>query len=189
MCTNYMQIMAEKALAKALAAQVRESAEEPPAGSIFPKRKAYIARNANGRRVIDTMRWGFPPPPNAKAPVVNVRNLDSPFWRSTLGNPEQRCLVPATSFSEWEGQPGSKVQHWFSIPSRPVFAFAGIWRPTDEGNVFAFLSCAPNPLVGAIHPKAMPVVLHDEDYGRWLEGEDAGLLAQPYPSQLMVADG
>ena len=84
MCTNYMQIMAEKALAKALAAQVRESVAEPPAGSIFPKRKAYVARTANGRRVIDTMRWGFPPPPNAKAPVVNVRNLDSPFWRSTV---------------------------------------------------------------------------------------------------------
>lgn len=186
MCTNYMQIMAEKALAKAMAAQVREALQEPPAGSIFPKRQAYIARTANGRRVIDTMRWGFPPPPNAKAPVVNVRNLDSVFWRATLANPEQRCLVPATSFSEWEGEKGTKVQHWFSIPSRPIFAFAGIWRPTDEGNVFAFLTCEPNPLVAAIHPKAMPVILHDEDYGRWLGGEDAGELAQPYPSQLMV---
>ncbi len=28
--------------------------------------------------------------------LTNVRNLDSPFWRSTLANPHYRCLVPVT---------------------------------------------------------------------------------------------
>jgi len=43
-------------------------------------------------------------------------------------------------------------------------------------------------LVGAIHPKAMPVVLHDEDYDRWLMApvKDALTLARTYPSQLMA---
>lgn len=44
----------------------------------------------------------------------------------------------------------------------------------------------PTPLVGAVHPKAMPVILHDEDYGAWLRGDPAEGLARPFPSQLMA---
>jgi putative SOS response-associated peptidase YedK len=114
--------------------------------------------------VLDVMHWGFPPPPKSRAPVTNVRNLASPFWRSALKNPERRCLVPVTKFCESEGERGSKREHWFSLPSSPVFAFAGIWRPTEAGKAIAFFTCEPNPLVAPIHPKAMPVVLHDDDY-------------------------
>jgi putative SOS response-associated peptidase YedK len=36
--------------------------------------------------------------------------------------------VPATSFCEWtDSRP--KVTHWFALnESRPLFAFAGLWR-------------------------------------------------------------
>jgi putative SOS response-associated peptidase YedK len=42
--------------------------------------------------------------------------------------------------------------------------------------------------VGAVHPKAMPVILHAEDYDRWLTAEwkDAKALVEPFPSQLMA---
>ncbi len=45
----------------------------------------------------------------------------------------------------------------------------------------------PNPPVAPLHPKAMPVILHESDYARWLEGSEAEAhaLAVPYPSQLM----
>ena len=51
-------------------------------------------------------------------PVANVRKLKSPW----------RCLVPAPSFCEWtDNRP--KVTQWFALDeSRPLFAFAGIWR-------------------------------------------------------------
>ena len=60
-------------------------------------------------------------------------------------------------------------------------------RPTEDGAAFAFLTCEPNPLVAPIHAKAMPVILHPEDYDQWLDGEvsNACSLAQPFPSQLM----
>lgn len=192
MCTNYVQVLTEKKLAEAFAAQIKEAPSDAaiaaPAGSIFPKRDAYVVRQRGSARIIETMRWGFPPPPQGRAPVVNVRNLTSPFWRGILNKPDFRCLVPVTSFSEWQGEKGSKVQRWFNIPSRPVFAFAGIWRPTDDGNVFAFLTCAPNPLVAAIHPKAMPVILDEADHTTWLAGDTAEQFAQPYPSQLMALE-
>ena len=96
--------------------------------------------------------------------------------------------MPVTDFCEWEGETGSKQERWFSLPSAPIFAFAGVWRPSERGKAYAFLTCEPNPLVAPIHPKAMPVILHSEDYERWLTDPYATAceLAQPFPSQLMA---
>ena len=141
---------------------------------------------------LDIATWGFPPPKGGRAPVTNVRNYASPMWRNSLRDPNCRCLVPFTDFCEWAGEPSSKVAHWFSTPASPISSFAGLWRSTSEGTVFAFLTCgydgdpAAHP-VGAIHPKACPVVLHLEDEDRWLTAnvEDALSLACPHPSQLL----
>lgn len=167
---------------------------------VSPSGPGYVVRNADGRRVVDTMKWGYPNPVPGKAPVTNIRNYSSPFWRSSLKNAVQRCLVPVTSFQEWsvelDPETGKKKAHWFSVPSRKVFSFAGAWRQTDTGPVFAFLTCGyedDNPaahVVGRIHPKACPVILHQEDEERWLTAplDDALPLACAYPSQLMMVE-
>src|SRR3712207_3297613 len=110
--------------------------ETLPPPELFPKRSGWVLRKESGARRLDIMRWGIPLPPTGK-PVTNVRNLASPFWRSMLKTQERRCLVPVTDFCEWSGEKGSKREHWFSLPSQPIFSFAGIWRPTPEGNCFA----------------------------------------------------
>ena len=158
--------------------------EHLPPPELFPKRPAWVVRADGGRRRLDVMRWGVPL--NGK-PVTNVRNLQSPFWRSMLADPARRCLVPASEFCEYSGEKGAKKQHWFSVSGEELFAFAGIWRPTPEGNCFAFLTCEPNPLVAPIHPKAMPVILDPADYDAWLDGETDQVcaLALPFPSQIM----
>jgi putative SOS response-associated peptidase YedK len=157
-----------------------------------PGREGWTVTMDDNERVLTAKRWGFPPPPGVRAPVVNVRNYDSPFWRTTLADPERRCLVPATRFQEWSAKPepatGKKRACWFSLPAQPIFAFAGIWRPHGSGDVFAFLTCEPNPLVGVLHPKAMPVILQPEDYQDWLDGGTVEKLAVPFPSQLMVME-
>ncbi|HEY0112199.1 MAG TPA: SOS response-associated peptidase family protein [Allosphingosinicella sp.] len=86
-----------------------------------------------------------------------------------------------------ERREGAKQEHWLSLPASPIFAFAGIWRPSEEGNCYAFLTCDPNPLVAPIHEKATPVILHNEDVERWLDGDvdEVCSLATPFPSQLM----
>ena len=124
--------------------------------------------------------------------MTNLRNLASPFWRSAPSRPDRRCLVPVTDFCEWEGEKGAKLARWFSVPSRPIFAFAGVWRPTEAGKAFAFLTCGDEDdpsahLVGRVHPKACPVILHEEDEERWLRGEteDVCTLAAAFPSQLL----
>ena len=57
----------------------------------------------------------------------------------------------------------------------------------DGMGAFAFQTTEPNSLVGAVHPKAMPVLLHQEDEERWMsEPLDSAMdLVTAYPSQLM----
>ena len=42
----------------------------------------------------------------------------------------------------------------------------------------AFLTCGPNPLVAPLHPKVMPVILHPDDYDRWLAGDSDKLTVE-----------
>ena len=167
-----------------------------PPPELFPDKPAYVVRQADGGRALDVMRWGFPFQTQGRTKVIekrvtNVRNLDSGFWRTALTRPDRRCLVPFTAFSEYgqtRGPDGKLPLHWFTVPSRPITSFAGVWRPLEGGaKVFAFLTCEPNALVAPIHPKAMPVLLHQEDEQRWLNGE-LGDLVSPFPSQPMVVD-
>lgn len=169
-----------------------------PPPELFPKRPALVVQQsrAYGHRSVAAPAWGFPRKMKGASGkvitthVTNVRNTDSTFWRSTLEDLRSRCLVPVTSFSEYgPGPKGAKPLWWFDVPSRPIFSFAGIWRMTADGPVFAFLTTEPNEAVRPIHPKAMPVILHDEDEARWLTAPIAEALdlVAPYPSQLMSA--
>jgi putative SOS response-associated peptidase YedK len=99
--------------------------------------------------------------------ITNIRNTASKHWARWLGV-ENRCVVPFTSFSEFNKAKGGDV--WFAFDeSRPLAVFAGIWtyrtsvRKVKEGEttnaLFGLLATEPNAEVGAIHPKAMPVIL------------------------------
>lgn len=166
----------------------------PAFEEIYPGHQAPVLRKSDGRLKLDSMTWGFPGPPAAKSrPVTNVRNLDSPFWRNALANPERRCVVPVTRFCEWTAEPdpgtGRKAKVWFGLleDQEPLFAFAGLWRPGEGGPFMAFLTCESNRVVGDVHPKAMPVMLRADDADMWLSGErdDACALAKPFADHLM----
>jgi putative SOS response-associated peptidase YedK len=172
---------------------------------VAPGKPGWLVREHEGERVLDAALCGFPLP-NGK-PVTNVRNYTSPFWKSALKNPARRCLVPVTEFEEWSVEPdpktGKKRRYRFHMPSQSIFTFAGIWRPTGAEPVYSFLTCgysddpeteleaAAAHVVGAIHPKAIPVILHQEDYDRWLHADidDALELACAFPSQLIAVKG
>lgn len=129
-------------------------------GEIYPNRVAPIIKTtSDGERYIEIARWGVLPPRGVARPVTNVRNLTSPFWRASLSSAARRCLVPVSAFCEWSVEPdpatGSKCKVWFAMADGEDFAFAGVTRPMPSGEPegFAFLTCAPNGIVGAVHPK------------------------------------
>ena len=173
-----------------------DTANLPAYDEIYPGHLAPVLRRTEeGGLKLDAMKWGFPGPKIAGGrPVTNVRNLSSGFWRSALADPARRCIVPVTGFCEWTAEPDpatkrkSKVWFGLSTDQHPLFAFAGIWRPGEEGRYMAFLTCDANQTVGAIHPKAMPVMLRPgHDVERWLTSEqvEACSLAVPFADTAM----
>lgn len=190
MCNLYRMRKAAAELARLFGPLSGALPNLPDYDDIYPNREAPVIRRAEGGNLIERMTWGWPPFGQIKRPITNVRNLDSKFWKSALADPSRRCLVPVTSFCEWEGEKGHMRKVWFGLADREVFAFAGIWRPTEDGPRMAFLTCEPNETVGAVHPKAMPVILRQEDEADWLTADlaIARALAKPYEDAAMTVE-
>lgn len=211
MCNLYSLTRGQAAIREIARAMVDRTGNLPPLPGIFPDYPAPIVRNGAEGRELSLARWGMPSPVFAlkgrktDPGVTNVRNVSSPHWRRWLG-PDSRCLVPFTSFSEYETLPdGTKQPVWFALADdRPLAFFAGIWtrwtsvRKLKEGettnDLFAFLTSDANAEVGAIHPKAMPVILTSgQEIETWMTApaKEALTLQRPLPdaSLKIVARG
>ena len=199
MCNLYSMTATVDELRRIFGPFEGDTSNLPPFDEIYPGYQApVLRRTVGGGLKLEMMKWGFPGPVSAGSrPVTNVRNLASPFWRNALNDPQRRCIVPATSFCEWSAEPDPatkrKSKIWFGMGEEhsPLFAFAGLWRPgardSAEGPFMAFLTCDANATVGAVHPKAMPVMLRPDDAGHWLDSEraDACALARPFEDTAM----
>jgi putative SOS response-associated peptidase YedK len=72
------------------------------------------------------MRWGFKLPDrllfNTRSEGVDRAN----FWKKMFA--EHRCLIPASSFYEWEKlRNGCKPKYEITLPGRELFGLAGMW--------------------------------------------------------------
>jgi putative SOS response-associated peptidase YedK len=231
MCNLYSMTTNVEAIRRLFAAVNSRVGNLPSLPGIFPDYSAPIIRNASDGREIAMARWGMPSSEfallqatkkraaklEAKGKPVdfkellrmepdggttNIRNVKSKHWTRWLGV-ENRCIVPFTSFSEFNKNEGGDI--WFALDeTRPLACFAGLWtnwtsvRKVKEGettnDLFAFLTTEPNAEVGAIHPKAMPVVLTTPaEAETWMRATpDAALkLQRPLPdgSLRIVARG
>jgi putative SOS response-associated peptidase YedK len=207
MCNLYSMTKGKEAIRQFTRAFRDLSGNLPPLPGIFPDYSAPIVRTgSDGVRELVKARWGMPSSQfalmestktraskmEAKGQEVdfkevlrmvpdsgttNIRKTSSRHWKPWLGV-ENRCLVPFTSFSEFNREAGGDV--WFALDlGRPLACFAGIWcnwtsvRKVKEGettnNLYGFLTTDPNAEVAAVHPKAMPVILRThEEIKTWM---------------------
>jgi putative SOS response-associated peptidase YedK len=128
----------------------------PSMPGIYPDYPAPIVRNSSTGRELVMARWGMPSSQKAlmdatkkraeklqakgktvdfkellrmepDSGTTNIRNVGSAHWKRWLG-PDNRCLVPFTSFSEYDTVDGKKVPVWFAANEmRPLLSFAGLW--------------------------------------------------------------
>jgi putative SOS response-associated peptidase YedK len=155
----------------------------------------------DGSREMVSMRWGLIPfftkklsdikgisTINAKAETIRT----SPTWREPFK--KRRCLVPATAFYEWKKLDAKRRQPYtFTVGDQSLFAFAGLWDAWKDGQgnwlqSFSIVTTEANELMSAVHTR-MPVILHPQDYDRWLSRQTPDRLPvdllRPYESDAM----
>ena len=143
---------------------------------LYPGAPGLVVREEDGTRLLESMVWGFPlrlktMKPNAKPiPVNNIAELTKGMWVGLARKPQWRCLIPATGFAEAEGEKGRMTRTWFSLRDEPIFAWAGLWRVSDEwGKVYSGVMTDANVDIASVHDR-MPVILHRDEWGTWLHG-------------------
>jgi putative SOS response-associated peptidase YedK len=141
MCNLYSQTRNVEAVRRLFRMSSNRAAAVEPRDAIFPRHSAAVVRKASddGERELVELSWGFVLPQPGKAPrrVTNIRDdkVQSSFWRDSVRL--RRCLVPASSFCEPNGDVKPATWNWFALngdDQRPLFAFAGIWR-THQGPI------------------------------------------------------
>lgn len=155
MCNLYSMTKNVDAIRRLFNALNSKVGNLPSMPGIFPDYPAPIVRNGAEGRDIVMARWGMPSSQRAlldatkkraekleakgkevdfntllrmepDSGITNIRNVSSVHWKRWLGT-EHRCLVPFTSFSEYDTVDGKKVPVWFAPDeSHPLLAFAGI---------------------------------------------------------------
>ena len=222
MCNLYSITKGQAAIIELTRAMRDTTGNLPPMPGVFPDYRAPVVANKGGVPELCLMRWGMPSSQKAlldaatkradklrakgqnpdfkellrmepDSGVTNIRNTTSKHWKRWLGV-ENRCVVPFTSFSEFNKPEGGDI--WFALDeSRPLAAFAGIWtnwtcvRKVNEGettnDLFGFLTTEPNDVVAPVHRKAMPVILTTaSEIQTWLTApaDEALILQRPMPS-------
>lgn len=166
--------------------------------NIAPTQEAPVIRAAkDGAREVAMLRWGLVPfwarDPKIGTTMINARSEGveaKPAFREALK--QRRCLVPATGFFEWQGEPGRKQPWAITVPGQPLFAFAGLWErwkpPAGEPvETFTIVTTDANEQVARIHDR-MPVILPMDALDTWLAGpaDEARQLLKPWEGELSL---
>ncbi len=148
--------------------------------NVAPTQFAPIVRlNENGERIASMLRWGLIPSWSKDESIgsrcINARSEDAATKLAYRGAAKsRRCLVPLSSFYEWQTIDGQEQKQPWSIRVRdvPLFAVAGLWERWEQGlepiETFAMLTRSPNSLIARIHDR-MPVIVRPEHYDAWLD--------------------
>ena len=188
MCSRYAFVPDSAAWAD-FRAVLAEIAEELLALPALPKiaptdRAPVVIQQPGAPPQLIHARWGFIPHWWSKAELprtaFNARSEEAagkPMWRDALR--ATRCLIPATTWYEWQHLHGAKIPHGLQPQagadgSLRGFMFAGLWslwRPRKDAEPIAtctILTMAATPDVEKVHDR-MPVVLAPAAWRAWLD--------------------
>lgn len=181
MCGKFVQMKDWEAMVEL--AELVLSTSHGLSETITPMRVASVIRlNADGKREVARMRWGFVPA-NAADQNIGTQFIharaetieEKPTYRDAFFN--RRGLVIVRTFNEGkEITPTKTEQHVITPRDGKPLAIAVIWErwrklPLES---FAMVTTAANALIGTITDR-MPAVIAPEHWGRWLGEEPASV--------------
>lgn len=168
-----------------------------PRYNVRPSQPVPTILNTDPDEIVYT-QWGIHPfyDKTGKMFFINARDdsMAKPTWKKMIQ--EQRCLILADGFYEWQKQPGSKIKipYRFELENKEPFAFAGLWQYEEHENQkvphSVIITTEPNGVVENVHDR-MPVILTPKNEKDWInpdiEAEEAIKLLKPFPAKEMVS--
>jgi putative SOS response-associated peptidase YedK len=162
--------------------------------NVSPTQYAPVIWQPKQREVLNA-RWGLMPswvsdPKEFKASMFNARAEtlhDKPSFKKPFKS--QRCIVPALGFFEWKKEGNTKTPHFIHRNDGELLAFAGLYdhwqRADDEIYSYTIITTTPNQVMESIHDR-MPVILEQDQFNLWLEGEvdQVEPLLKPFEGEL-----
>jgi len=164
--------------------------------NIAPTQEAAVVRvGAHAAREVAMLRWGLVPfwskDLKVGTKMINARSEGieaKPAFRDAVK--WRRCIVPATGFFEWQGEPGRKQPFAITLPGQALFAFAGLWdrwqlAQGEPVETFTIITTDANGQVARIHDR-MPVILPMDAIDTWLSAppDEARALLKPYAGEV-----
>ncbi len=164
--------------------------------NIAPTQEAPVVRTSReGAREVVLLRWGLVPSwakdLKAGTKMINARceGVEAkPAFRDAVK--QRRCIVPASGFFEWKGEPGHKQPYAITLPDVSLMAFAGLWErwKKAEGEwieTFTIVTTDSNDAIAPVHDR-MPVIIAHHAIDTWLNAppEEACRLLKPYEGAL-----
>jgi putative SOS response-associated peptidase YedK len=206
MCGRFVSASPPDQIAAYFDAKLSESVLAP-SYNVAPTNDIYaVVEGPDGTRRLEAFHWGLVPVwskdvktglkmINARAETVATSNAYKRAFR------QQRCIIPADGFFEWQARPGRpRKQPYFihRLDGEPL-AFAGLWetwRDKSAGPDAPWLhSCTiitttANDTMAPVHNR-MPVILPPSAWSEWLAPVnqnvvELGQLLVPAPNELLT---
>lgn len=202
MCGRFTLAASPKALKQLFPLFDQEALE--PRYNIAPTQTVLAVRHPPqaARSEIVTLRWGLIPhwadDPKIGYNLINARAetaATKPAFRTAFR--QNRCLILADGFYEWQKVAGSKQKQPYHIGLKDggPFAFAGLAAHWSKGEIpidsCTILTTDANELMRPLHDR-MPVILDPGSFEKWLdpnqhEPEPLQALLRPFPGDKMKA--
>jgi putative SOS response-associated peptidase YedK len=151
--------------------------------NVAPTQEVLAIARLDGTNVLNKYHWGLVPfwakDTNIGYKMINARAetvASKPSFREAFK--KRRCLILADGFYEWKGKKGEKQPMYITTPDESPFAFAGLWEIWNDkhNQEAAYRSCTiiTRDAAGAVRDlhHRMPVIIHPEAYGQWLDTEN-----------------
>jgi len=161
---------------------------------IFPTDLAPVVVR-DQENMIAIMKWGFAPG-FAKQPLINARGetIDiKPTFKNSFYY--RRCIIPVSSFYEWEEKEGKKIRKRISIDDEEIFSLAGLYDviKDKEGKAYAaftIITTEANKEIKGIHHR-MPVIIPKNMESKWLDRDNRNIeelrsLLRPYEKGMVI---
>lgn len=158
--------------------------DEPVTLKVMGAINVIVWDEAEQRRKVVPMRWGFPHPKNWRIPqpiharsetIDELKTFKPPFLAGKRG------IVLMRTFNEAPDVEGPTVQHVITPGDGGMLAAAFLWRrfeiPGQPQPMFAcvMVTVSANTLLSGLPTDRMPAFLAPEDWAVWLGEEPASL--------------